>query len=188
MDAYSEEIHRPWELSEKEKKEYVSDVGFAGSFEEDRAMKMLYLAENGIKVTVWGNDWGPWVGKHPNLVIKNRHLFGADYAKAICATKINLCFLRKINRDEVTSRSVEIPACGGFMLGERTKRHLDFFIEGKEAEFFSSNEEMLSKVNYYLNHDNERKAVALAGRERCIKSGYSMRSQIGQIVKKAADI
>ncbi|RPI71813.1 MAG: glycosyltransferase family 1 protein, partial [Geobacteraceae bacterium] len=108
---------------------------------------------------------------------------GEDYSKAICATKINLNFLRKVNRDEVTSRSVEIPACGGFMLAERTCRHGEFFEEGKEAEFFSSNDELLAKITYYLAHDEERGRIARAGRERCVKSGYSMRVQLRQMIE-----
>lgn len=187
LDAYSEKIHRPYELSEEERTRFSCDVGFMGSFEGDRAERMLFLAEHGVKVAIWGNDWGPWVRKHPNLDIKNQHLFVEEYPKAICATKINLCFLRKINRDEVTSRSVEIPACGGFLLGERTKRHLEFFVEGKEAEFFDSNEEMLKKVRYYLAHEDERKRIALAGRERCMKSGYSMNAQLAGMLAKIFD-
>ncbi len=184
LDAYSEKISRPYALSPEEKNEFSCDVGFMGSFEKDRAERILYLAEHGIRVTVWGLDWGPWVGKHPNLDVKNRHLFGGDYSKAICAIKINLCFLRKINRDEVTSRSVEIPACGGFMLGERTSRHLEFFNEGKEAEFFADNEEMLAKVEYYLIHEDERKRIASAGRERCLTSGYGMKVQLERMLTK----
>ncbi|MDO8504301.1 MAG: glycosyltransferase, partial [Candidatus Liptonbacteria bacterium] len=167
LDSYGEKTHHPYELTTEEKARFSSGVGFAGSFEGDRAERMLYLAEHGIKITVWGLDWGPWVGKHPNLDIKNEQLPVVDYSKSICATKINLCFLRKINRDEVTSRSVEIPACGGFMLGERTKRHSEFFKEGKEAEFFAGNEEMLAKVEYYLGHESDRERIAAAGMERC---------------------
>ncbi len=186
LDAYNEELHKPCVLSEEEENKYSCNVGFIGAFEEDRAQRMLYLAKNGIKVIVWGLDWGPWVGKHKNLDVKNKPVFGDDYSKVICATKINLCFLRKINRDEATCRTMEIPACGAFMLGERTKRHLDFFEEGKEAEFFGSNEEMLQKVRFYLENDEKRKEIARAGRERCLKSGYSQREQLSQMLMKVS--
>ena len=184
LDSYDEKVHRPMILTDEEKKKFACDVGFIGSFENDRAEKMLFLAEKGIKIVIWGNGWGPWIGKNPNLIIKNQPLYNDDYAKAISATKINLCFLRKINRDEVTSRSVEIPACGGFMLGERTKRHLEFFEEDKEAVFFGSNEELLEKIKKYLADGEARLKIAKAGRERCIKSGYSMKAQLSKMIGK----
>lgn len=188
LDAYDEKLHRPVNLTLEEKKEYGSDVGFIGTFEEDRANKILYLAEHGISVVVWGNGWARWEGKHPHLVIKGVPLYGEDYVKAINATKINLGFLRKANRDQVTSRSVEIPACGAFLLAERTKRHLEFFEEGKEAEFFDSNEEMLEKVKKYLANDGIREKVAKAGRERCLRSGYGVRTQLKNILRKIEKI
>ena len=182
LDSYDKEMHRPLSLNEKEREKYECEVSAIGAFEKERATSLLYLAEHGIKVVAWGNGWSSWVGRHSNLLVKNEHLFGIEYAKAINATKINLNFLRKINRDEVTSRSVEIPACGGFMLAERTKRHLEFFIEGKEAEFFGSNEEMLEKVRYYLEYDEERKRIAAAGKMRCEKNGYSNRAQLARML------
>ena len=185
LDSYDERLHRRVALTASEVKQLACDVGFIGSFENDRAERMLYLAEHGIKVNVYGNGWSRWVGKSPNLIIHNKPLYGEDYVKAINAAKINLCFLRKINRDEVTSRSLEIPACGRFMLGERTRRHLEFFEECKEAEFFESKEEMLEKVRYYLENNEEREQIARAGRERCIASGYSMRAQIERMLSIA---
>ncbi|MBI5401679.1 glycosyltransferase [Candidatus Wolfebacteria bacterium] len=183
LDAYDETFHRPLLLSEEDRKKFGCDVGFIGTFEEDRAQKIIYLAQNGIKVTVWGNGWKKLIGENKNLIIKNKPLYGEDFVKAINATKINLCFLRKMNRDEVTSRSVEIPACGGFMLGERTKRHLDFFKEGVEAEFFDTNEELLDKVKKYLGDDEYCLRITEAGRERCVKNGYSMKIQLDKIIK-----
>lgn len=182
LDAYDEKLNRPYILSEEEKKRFSCDVGAIGAFEEDRANKMLFLAENGIKVAVWGNGWGHWVGKHSNLIVKNEYLFKEDYSKAICATKINLCFLRKINRDEVTSRSVEIPACGGFMIAERTKRHLEFFEEDKEAVFFETKEELYDLIKKYLADEPARKRIAEAGRQRVIKSGYNHRIQLKKML------
>ncbi len=182
LDSYNEHVHKPTQLTSEESVRFSCDVSAIGMFEKERAESMLYLAEHGVKVTVWGSGWGAWIDRHTNLDVKNEFLFGADYAKAISATKINLNFLRKVNRDEVTSRSVEIPACGGFMITERTKRHQDFFEEGKEAEFFDSNEELLKKVNYYLAHDDERMRIAAAGRERCLTSGYSMKAQLEKMM------
>ncbi len=182
LDAYDEKIHRPMILLEEDKKCFSCDVGFIGSFEKDRAEWMLDLAQRGIKIVVWGNDWGSWMGEHQNLIIKNKHLYYEDYSKAINATKINLGFLRKINRDEVTSRSVEIPACGGFILAERTKRHLEFFKEDEEAVFFESNEELYNKVKKYLFDNEARLKIAKAGRKRCIKSGYNHRTQLQKMI------
>ncbi len=182
LDSYNEHVHKPMQLTPEETERFSCDVSAIGMFEKERAESMLYLAEHGVKVTVWGSGWNAWIGRHKNLDVKNKFLFGTDYAKAISATKINLNFLRKVNRDEVTSRSVEIPACGGFMLTERTKRHQDFFEEGKEAEFFDSNEELLEKVSYYLAHDDERTRIAAAGRERCLTSGYSMKAQLDKMM------
>ena len=184
LDAYDEDLHKPMALTSSEIEKFSSPVGFIGSFEQDRAEKIFFLAESGFTVSVWGSGWEGLINKHKNLIIKNEVLFEEKYAKAICATKINLCFLRKINRDEITSRSVEIPACGGFMLGERTKRHLDFFEEGKEAEFFSNNEELLNKVKFYLNNEEKRITVSLAGRQRCVSSGYSHKQQLARMLCK----
>ena len=182
LDAYDEKLHQPVELTEEEKQRFGADVGFIGGFEEDRAEKMLYLAKRGIKIVVWGSGWKNWIGKHPNLIVKNHPLYYENYAKAICATKINLCFLRKINRDEITSRSVEIPACGGFMLAERTTKHLELFEDGKEAVFFSSNEELYDLVKKYLVCEKEREIIAKAGREKILKSGREHKEQLKKML------
>ena len=93
-----------------------------------------------------------------------------------------MCFLRKINRDLQTTRSIEIPACGGFMLAERTEEHQTLFEESKEADFFSTNEELLDKIRFYLANPDIRLKIALAGRERCEKSGYSHESTLSKII------
>ena len=118
-----------------------------------------------------------------NLIVEGAGLRGEDYCKSLQATRINLCFLRKINFDQQTTRSVEIPACGGFMMAERTAEHLAMFEEGKEAAFFSNNEELLDKCSYYLAHEQERAVIAELGLKRCIASDYSNRGMIRNILK-----
>lgn len=185
LDSFDATFCRQVELSEEDRERFGCTVGFIGTFEDARARAMIFLAENNVRVVVWGNGWETWRGKHQNLIIKNRPIYGEDYVKAINATKINLGFLRKMNRDEVTTRSVEIPACGAFMLAERTKRHQEFFTEGEEAVFFGSNDELLAHVRHYLADEPARRRIAAAGRTRCLTSGYDMATQLQSILKRS---
>ena len=50
---------------------------------------------------------------------------------------------------------------------------MDLFEEGKEAAYFSSNEELLELCRYFLGHEEERISIAEAGLKRCKSSGYS---------------
>jgi hypothetical protein len=183
--SYEATFHYPRELSPEDYVRLGGDVGFVGSWEAERCKSILYLADHGIKVRVFGDArWKPYVNYSPNLTIELGGLFNEDYAKSFKAFKISLCFLRKMNFDQQTSRTMEIPACGGFMLAERTKEHLALFEEGKEAAFFSSDEELLEKCRYYLSNDEERQCVAEAGTLRCKTSDYSNEGMIRKVLQE----
>jgi hypothetical protein len=181
-NAYDPRCHRPVQLSEGERKLLGGPVGFIGAFESQRAESIYRIAHAGFQVRIWGPWWERCRLKHPNFIVEHKPLWGEDYAKAVSAFDINLCFLRKINRDLQTTRSVEIPACGAFMLAERTEEHLGLFEEGKETEYFSSDEELISKVGFYLENPKMRKEIAEAGLERCIRSGYSNQNRLSIIL------
>lgn len=182
-NAYDSKIHRPKAVTKEDRLNLGGQVGFIGDYERERAEAIYYLAENGIPIRIWGPNWDRKCRlSHPSLKIEGKPLWGDDYAMAICSFDINLVFLRKTNRDLQTTRSIEIPACGGFMLAECTNEHLELFEEGKEAEFFSTKEELLEKVQYYLKHEEERRLIAHAGKERCLKSGYSNHERIKEMM------
>lgn len=184
--AFDPHVHYTIEGSESDVVRYGADVGFVGSYEEARARSLAYLAKNGIKVRVWGNGWEACSDRPPGLNIEGRAVVNTEselaYTKTLCATRINLGFLRKLNRDTQTDRTVEIPACGAFMLAERSDDHLRLFKEGHEAAFFGTDEEMLEKVRYFLAHDQERAAIARAARQRCLDSGYSETERMRRMI------
>lgn len=180
-NAYAPEVHKPFVLTSIEKEKYFADVSFIGAPEKERAESILWLANNGIKVTIWGNNWHKYLPYHPNIIIKNGWFADEEYSKIICASKINLAFLRKVNRDLQTTRTMEIPACSGFMLAERTTEHLNLFKEDDEAVYFSDNEELLSKIKYYLKAENIRLKITSNGFNRCQKSGYDNISMIKKV-------
>lgn len=185
-NGYDPTVHRPKKVSKQDKKKFGSDIGFVGSWEQERLLSMLTLADSGLQVKWWGGEFSgkKFFSNSRNLIYQNTTLWGDEYSTAINAFKISLCFLRKINRDLQTTRTMEIPACGGFMLAERTKEHLELFEEAKEAEYFSNNEELIDKTKFYLLNPSIRKKIAKAGRERCQKSNYSYDSIMLNIISK----
>jgi spore maturation protein CgeB len=132
-NAYCPLTHRPQQVNSEDRARLGGPVGFIGAFERERAEAIWFLVTSGVPVRVWGEGWGrgwkKWEAshQHPGLMIEDGAVFGQEYAKAICSFDVNLAFLCKKNRDLQTTRSVEIPACGGLMLAERTAEHKQLF-------------------------------------------------------------
>jgi len=181
-NAFDPAVHRPLELTREEQRAFSADVGFVGAYERDRADLLSRLAHSGISVSIRGPGWQRLTESHPLLSVRDEWLDRDDYARAVNATRINLGFLRKANRDLQTQRSIEIPAMRAFLLAERTDEHQRLFREGKEAEFFDCFDELLAKCRYYLGADDARERVAVAGYRRCTLGGYSNQGRLTRIL------
>ena len=82
------------------------------------------------------------------------------------------------------TRSFEIPSSGGFLLAERTDQHLAILKEGIDASYFSSREELLSKVKYYLKNEDERLKIKENGYLKIREGKYSWKSLIINILNE----
>jgi spore maturation protein CgeB len=193
--GYCDEVHRPFASSDSR---WACDFGFLGGWEPRREQLLALIAEAGLDLKIWGGYWdflkdGRWSLRrkiimdqlaggepyriHPNPYLAARlqggEVYGDDYARALTGSKIGVGFLRKVCPDQHTTRTFEIPACGSMLLADRTAEHLEFFDEGKEAEFFSSKEELLDKARFYTSNTGARERLAKGGYERCIRAGYA---------------
>lgn len=183
-NAYSPQVHFPMTVSATDRVAYGGPVGFVGTYERERAEMLVTLAKKGIPVRVWGDAWPRSLRSVSRyLRIEGRELFGDLYRVALNCFDINLGFLRKINRDLQTTRSVEIPACGGFLLAERTEEHQALFQEDVEAAYFGSAEELISKVKYYLENESIRKQIAWRGYHRAA-GVYTYETQLESVLAK----
>ena len=187
--SYDPEFHRPVPLNREDILKYKSTVGFVGTYEKDREDYIAYLIQNNIPVSITGDGWPK--GKQWDIIkpyYKGPSVYGEAYIKTINGMDIALHFLRHGNRDEQDSRTFEIPACGVFMLAEKSDVHESLFKEGKEAGFFTVKEQLLEKVKYYLQHEEERKAIAAAGFARCKQSGYSHEERLKVVIGQIAGL
>lgn len=180
--GYEPAMHFPEQpLTADQRARYQSDVTFIGGADADRYgfFETLLDAIPSLDLHLYGGYWD----RHPRLKKYHRGFaIGSEYRLAIAAAKIAPCLVRRANRDGHVMRTFEIPACGGFMLHERTSELLDFFQEGKEVACFGSAEELAQKVKYYLAHPEERDAIARAGHARCVPA-YSYENRIREILR-----
>ncbi|WP_170958920.1 glycosyltransferase [Magnetospirillum sp. 15-1] len=178
-------LHQPTEPSEAERVAWGTDISLIGTFERPRRDSILALCRAGLAVRVWGNGWAAEAGAHPLLQIENRPVYGEDFAKVIAASAINLTFLRKANRDLQTCRSMEIPACGGFMMHERNSEIAGLFQDGTEAILFGDESELVDSAQRWLADAERRARIATAGRARVLADGHDHDSRLGAILAEA---
>ena len=185
-NAFDPEIHRPLDLSNEDRRKYECEVSFIGRWEPLREAWLNELLACGLNVSIGGSSWHRARRKMVRQVVRGEVL-GLEYAKAINGAKINLAFLSRTAQDHITQRSVEIPACGAFMLAERTQEHLDHFREDVEAGFFGGLDELKGRIEHFLRESAIRRKIAEAGRERCWQSGYSYDTRLQTIIDETFD-
>jgi spore maturation protein CgeB len=168
-----EVAHSPVDLSPDDLRKWRSEVAFVGTWMPERGPILARLLDLGVPLTLYGDRWR----KAPEwpIIRKAWHgpgLVGKDYVKAIQSAKICLGLLSKGNRDLHTQRSAEIPYIGSVLCAERTIEHQAMYQENEEAIFWDTPEACAQKCFTLLADEPTRQAIALAGRQRCIQSGY----------------
>ncbi|TCK69707.1 glycosyl transferase family 1 [Acidipila rosea] len=155
-------------------------LAYTGSPHEDRPAFLLQLAERyGLPLSVAGPKWPKvWSPEILSRYVTGGFLGGEAYREAIWHSRINLAFLTHLNEEDIAHKAMEITACGGFLLAERSAGHSACFEEDREAVFFSSVDECAAKARYYLDHPLEREQIAAAGRRRAVASGYNNDTQL----------
>lgn len=193
--GFDPETHKPVLTDQRDVEDYRCNVSFIGNISNKKkdTMEALLKRADDLDVAIWGPT--AWI-RHGGALAqayRGSPVFGLEYAKAIQLSKINLGLLYEGNADgaspdKLTARSFEIPGAGGFMLHERTDEAEEHFEDGTECVLFSDHDEMIDKIHYYLAHDNERRAIAAAGRQRCLDSGYSTDDRARSVIGKFREL
>ena len=192
--AFDPEVHRPFPCDVFDHQRYDCDVSFIGTWSPKKQALLEVLTDRlpRIDLKIWGNQWEkagdrlkPWVAA--------RETIGVEYPKAIALSRINLGILSEVRAgsssgDLITARTFHIPACGGFMLHERTDEVVQFFAEGKECALFEGPDELVAKVGYFLGHPDERVSIAKSGRQRCLSSANSVDDRVKSVLLKVAEL
>ena len=181
--------HAPRVLSENDHKNWDSEVLFLGTWFPERGSFLLDLILSGVPLTIRGSGWH----KAPEWSQLKQYwtggsIDGDDYAKAIQCAKVNLGLVSKENRDLHTTRSLEIPALGGFFCAERTSEHMNMYDEGAEAFFWSDAKECAAMCKLALSSESRRQEMAKAGQQRLKRNGHLNEIILNQITIAAGGL
>ena len=143
--------------------EKIYDLTFTGSPYPNggRLIQLHLLQDAGIDIHVWSTDCAGWKREGFNC---HGSAFDTELSKVVGQSKIVL----GTNYNNETCgywsiRPIQVMMSGGFMLHQ--------YVPGMEKElkdgiaYFTSREDCIEKVKYYLEHDEEREAIAKRGYE-----------------------
>ena len=125
-----------------------------GGADRERVPFIAALNRLGVSVAVYGDYWN----RYPETRASHRG-YGdiATLRKATSAAKVNLCLVRRANRDGQVMRSYEAAAIGSCMLVEDTPEHRELFgPDGETVVYFETIDDMLRRLQLLLDAPDER--------------------------------
>ena len=88
--------------------------------------------------------------------------------------------LRSIQRG-IPLRCFDIMGCGGFLLTNYQEDMLQFFEPGKDFVYYESKNDLMDKIDYYLEHEDERKQIVQSGHEK-ITAFHTYEQRLAEII------
>jgi spore maturation protein CgeB len=156
------------------------DVSFVGSMYGYRAEWIAALRASGIAVSCFGHG------------TDNGVISAAEIPKIYRTSRISLNFsgsgqnpggAERLDTRQIKARTFEVPGAGGFLLTEIAPELERYFAIGIEIGTFASAGELVERVRYYLDHPDERDAIARAGHAKAIAE-HTYEQRISEILQK----
>lgn len=171
--AAQPDFHKSLELSAVAQRKFGSDVSFMGAGYPNRRVAFRELVQHDFKI--WGTEWEGDHVLEPLVQLKGARVTPEDCVKIFNATKINLNLHSSIQADElvtqgdfVNPRTFELAACGAFQLVDKRSLMPEAFKEGELATF-TSMDEFLEKIDYFLENPHECELFARKSQARVLK-------------------
>jgi len=162
-EACNPQVHAPVKPGNNDLQKFSCDITTAATLYYYRSEILEALTEYDMRI------WGPVPKFYDGLLrpfTTGQSVFMREKSACFNSSKIVLNTLFPMEFGGLNARAFEIAGCGGFQLISHSDAISKHFIPGKEIETFFDLEDLKRKVTYYIEHENERNAIAEAGRKR----------------------
>jgi spore maturation protein CgeB len=169
--ACDTQYHKRIEITRAEKDHYAHDIVFVGSWYPNREMMLEPL--HSYDLAIWGPLWYR-VKKESCLkkCIKGGALGPDEWIKIYSAAKIIIVIHfqeENVPCYQASPKIFEGLACQGFVLTNDQPDVTDMFKDRQHLAVFNDGHDLVKKIAYYLDHADERSAIASQGYEEIIR-------------------
>lgn len=96
-------------------------------------------------------------------------------------SKINLNITLRGMKSGIPLRAIDIMGCGGFLISNFQSGFLEHFVPGEDFVYYESKEDLLQKIDYYLEHEEERKVIARNGHDK-VAAEHTYRHRVREML------
>ncbi len=96
-------------------------------------------------------------------------------------SRINLNISLRSIKSGIPLRAFDIMGSGGFLLSNFQADFLDAFTPGEDFVYYESEEDLLQKIDYYLEHEDERAAIAKNGHNK-VAAAHTFRHRVREML------
>jgi spore maturation protein CgeB len=178
--AYDDALFHPVEVAGEVPKH---DVLFVGGADRDRLAFVKAFTSIGPPLALVGGYWDRYSATRPYALGPRSP---ETLRKLTSAAKVNLCLVRRANRDGHVMRSFEIAAIGGCMLAEDTEEHRAIFGDDGEAVcYFCTPEDAAIRARSLIADPVERERLAASVLTRLAGGAHTYRDRLATMLEIA---
>lgn len=108
--------------------------------------------------------------------------YNNEMPKVFRQSRINLNITLRGIQSGVPLRAFDIMGSGGFLLSNFQADFLEHFVPGEDFVYYESKEDLVQKVDYYLEHDKEREYIAGNGHDK-VAAKHTYRHRVREMLE-----
>ena len=169
------------EYSNKNEKAALAHLYLGNKVTEQERLRLLSEVSKHFSLSLYTNSEPSVL---PDAIYKGTAKTTTEMPKIFHLSKINLNLTSKPIRTGLPLRIWDILSAGGFLLTNYQEELPQYFEIGKDLEVYTSQEELLEKIEYYLNHEEERAAIAQNGYSKILSQKHTLTDRLQTILSK----
>ncbi len=200
-EAMEPSIYEYEKITERDRELYRCDVTLVGKLESDNPayMERWKLVKRIVDEEIDFKWWGPRIHRQIGTFVLGlllskvsrayggRFIWKETYAKAVHLSKIFIAREAYPHiRLSLSARAFTAMGLGAFYMCYHTRGIEDVFEPDKELVLFEDGDEMIEKIHYYLDRDEERLAISKAARE-CVLANHTYQHRFERMFEMLAE-